>query len=182
MDLQEPENTQFSHFDDIMKKVFTEIPSTFYTAEGVPKMEMSDAIEKGLIAAPLSTQDVIRLKRPDFNDDKTPIMKNTYEGNQIYRKSFQNYFFQLLASNNYYSIDNLKANSNYVPILETINKKEVTESMILEHNIVKETMKQWNEYLEPSRKINREKSREVKNNTTISENNEITVSEIRKRI
>ena len=159
MELQEPENAQFSHFDDVMKKVFTEMEAAFYTVNGVPKIAMADAVAKGLIKAPLSTQEVIRLQRPFFNDDKTGIIKDAPEDKQIYRKAFPNYFFQLLASNNYYSKANLKENTEYAPVLEALNKEEVTHQMILEHNIVRETAIKWNKYLAPSRKINRDKKK-----------------------
>ena len=158
-DLQEPENAQFSHFDDIMKKVFTEMDAAFYTAKGVPKMEMGDAVKKGLIKAPLSTQEVIRLQRPTFNDDKTPLIKDAPEDKQVYRKAYQNYYFQLLASSNYYSKANLKDNVEYTPVLEALNKEEVTQQMILEHNIVRETAIRWAQHLAPSRKINRDKKK-----------------------
>lgn len=159
MGLQEPENGQFSHFDAVMEKVFGKMEAAFYTADGVPKIEMAKAVEKGYIKAPITTQDVIRLKKPTFNEDKTPILKDATPDKQIYRKSFQNYFFQLLAASNYYSKQNLKENSEYAPILEALEKDEVQKQMILEHNIVRETALKWNEYLAPSRKIIRDKKK-----------------------
>lgn len=160
MDLQEVENAQFSHFDDVMKKVFTEMEAAFYTpSKGVAKIAMADAVKKGLIDAPLSTQEVIRLQRPTFNNPRTPIIKDAPENKQIYREAFNNYFFQLLAANNYYSRANLKENSEYAPVLEALDKKEVTDQMILEHNIVRATAIKWNTYLAPSRKINRDKKK-----------------------
>jgi len=173
MGLQEPENSQFSHFDDVMKKVFTEMEAAFYTADGVPKIAMADAVKKGLIKAPLSTQEVIRLKKPFFNDKKTGIIDDAPESEQIYREAFSSYFFQSLASNNYYSKENLKENNEYSPVLEALNREEVIQQMILEHNIVKETLMKWNEYLAPFRKINRNKKKK--------ENEAVNKSEIRKR-
>jgi len=108
MNLQEPENAQFSHFDENMTKVFEGMSAAFYTAEGIPKIAMIEAVKKGYTKEPLSTQDVIKLKRPGFNSDKTPILREVTDDKQIYRKSFPNWFFQLLASNNYYSKQNLK--------------------------------------------------------------------------
>ena len=158
-DLQEVENAQFTHFDDVMKRVFTEMEAAFYTTDGVAKMPMGDAVKKGLIKTPLSTQDVIRLKRPEFNGEKTPIIKDAPEDKQIYRKSFQNYYFQLLASNNYYSKQNLKDNVEHAPILEALTEKQYTDQMIVEHNIVRETAIKWNTHLAPSRKLNRDKKK-----------------------
>ena len=77
--------------------------AAFYTSEGIPKIEMSEAVKKGLIKIPLSTQNVIRLKRPEFNDKRTCII-NYFDSEPIYRESFPTYFFQQLASHNYYSI------------------------------------------------------------------------------
>ena len=159
MDLQEQENAQFTHFDDVMKKVFTEMEAAFYTADGIPKIAMSEAVKKGYTKAPLSTQDVIRLKRPSFNHENTPIIKDAPPEKQVYRKAFQNYFFQLLAANNYYSKQNLKENPEYAPILEALNKDDVAQQMVIEHNIVRETALKWNEYFAPSRKINRDKKK-----------------------
>jgi len=159
MDLQEKENAQFSHFDDVMRKVFTEMPAAFYTAEGVPKIPMDDAVKKKLISAPLSTVEVIKLKRPAFNDKRTPIIKDAPEDKQIYREAFNNYFFQLLASNNYYSKANLKENPDHAPILNALNQTEITQQMIAEHNIVRDTAMNWTDYLAPSRKLQRDKKK-----------------------
>jgi len=181
MDLQEPENSQYSHYDNVMEKIFTEMNAEFYTTDGVLKIPMVDAVAKGLIKAPLSTQDVIRLKRPEFNDKRTAIIRDAPEDKQIYREAFPNYFFQLLASRNYFSKEDLKENDNYFKILETLEK--VTNQMILEHNIVKETSLKWNEYLEPFRKANRDKKRkesEIIND--IVNDDTINTSELRKRI
>ena len=183
MDLQEPENSQYSHFDYVMKKVFTEMNAEFYKTEEVPKIAMIDAITKRLITTPLSTQDVIRLKKPEFNDKSTCINQRDSEDKQIYREAFPNYFFQLLASNNCYSKENLRENNQGVPILELLERKEVIDAMVLEHNIVKETSIKWNEYLESFRKANRDKKRkkkEVINN--IVNDDIINTSELRKRI
>ena len=159
MNLQEPENGQFSHFDDLMKKIFTEMEAAFYTVKGVPKMPMAEAQNKGLIKAPLSTQEVIRLQRPEFNGDRTPLIKDAPEEKQIYRKAFQNYYLQLLGANNYYSKANLKENPEHSEILDALNNKDYTDQMIVEHNIVRETAIKWNQYLAPSRKANRDKKK-----------------------
>jgi hypothetical protein len=159
MDLQEPENAQFSHFDEVMKKVFVDMPASFYTANGVTKIPMDEAIAKGLTKEVLSTQDIIRLKRPNFNSEKTPIIKDAPEGKQVYKKAFENYYFQLLASNNYYSKANLKEDTKYSEVLGALNQTAVTDQMIAEHNIVREVAVKWNEYLAPSRKANRDKKK-----------------------
>lgn len=156
MGLQEVENAQFSHFDDHMTKVFTTMPAAFYTTENVAKLPMSEAIKKGYVETPISTLDVIRLKRSNFNQENTPIIKNATEDKQIYRKAFANFFFQLLASNNYYSKKNLEENVEKNPsspqILEALTRKDVTDQMIAEHNLVHDTAMRWSAYLAPKRK------------------------------
>jgi hypothetical protein len=162
-ELQEPENGQYSHMDDHMRKVFTELPAAFYTADGVAKMPMDEAIKKGHIKAPLSTQDVIRLKakHKNFNTEKTPILKLKPEEahKQIYRKAYPNFFFQLLASNNYYSKKNLENDPARAEILASLVREDVSAQMVHEHNVVHEISARWNAYLAPSRKEQRDKKK-----------------------
>lgn len=180
MNLEEPENSQFCHFDDVMKKVFIEMDAAFYTAEGIPKIKMTEAVKRGLIKIPLSTQDVIRLKRPEFNDKRTGIIKDSPDSEQIYRECFPTYFFPSLAINNYYSKENLEENKEYASVLEALNNEDIIHQMIIEHNIVKETSVKWNEYLAPFHKINRDKKKR-KQKENENENDIINESEIRKR-
>ncbi len=44
-DLQEKENRQYSHFDDLMNKFFTEMEAEFYIDLNHGKILMSEAIE-----------------------------------------------------------------------------------------------------------------------------------------
>lgn len=159
MELQEVENAQFSHMDEHMRKVFCESPAAFYVDATGPKMTMDAAVEKGKIKAPISTEDVIRTKRPDFNGDQTPLFKDAPVGKQIYRKAFNNYFFQMLASYNYFSRKYLTENPEYEEILSVLVNKDTTDAMVKEHNIVRETTVRWNSYLAPSRKIQRDKKK-----------------------
>lgn len=161
MELQEVENAQFSHFDDVMIAAFAKQPAAFYTAEKVPKILMTKAIKEGIITRPLTTEEVIRVKKPTFNNEGTPIIKTVKPEKQVYKKAFPNFFFQLLASNNYYSKQNLKDDENpqMQKVLEALNAENVTQQMIAEHNIVHDTATRWGEYLEPSRKINRDKKK-----------------------
>jgi len=92
-DLKEKENKQYSHFDDLMTKIFVEMNAEFYINSNHNKMLITEAIEQQIIEQSLSTQEVIRLKRPEFNQDDTPIKTR---GNLIYRKSYPNYYIQLL--------------------------------------------------------------------------------------
>jgi hypothetical protein len=140
-DLQEKENKQYSHFDDFMNKIFVEMDSEFYINDNHNKMLMSEAIEQGIIEYPLSTQDVIRLKRPEFNQDNTPIKIKTSD-DLIYRKSFKNYYFQLLASNNFYSKNDL-IRLNKIDCLDILNDETIQKQMIEEYNIIVEVLGKW---------------------------------------
>lgn len=164
MNLQEPETGSFSHFDSVMEQAFAKMPATFYKGNGKKdeKMLMSKALEDKVIDKELTTQDVIRITRPDFYAEDTPLFKlskNVTEEDQIYRKSFNNYYFQLLATLNYYSKQNLEESGDekLLQVLGALNAKEHTDKMVEEHNIVKETARRWNEYLEPIQKAQRDK-------------------------
>lgn len=159
-ELQEPENAQFTHFDAVMSNAFAKLPAVYY-ADKNGKMLMQKAIDQKLISKPLTTEEVIRLKRPEFNADRTPIIKTDDPAKQIYRKSFNNYFFQCLASNNYYSKANL-AESGASDVLNALQSKQLEDAMIAEHNIVHAVASEWKELLEPVRKLNRDKRKKEK--------------------
>lgn len=142
--LQEKENSQYSHFDDFMNKIFVEMYSEFYTDLNYGKMLMIEAIERGIIEHPLSTQDVIRLKRPEFNQDDTSI-KIKASNDLIYRKSFKNYYTQLLASNNFYSKGDL-IRLNKIEILKILDNESIQKQMIEEYNIIIEVLQKWKNY------------------------------------
>lgn len=161
MELQEPENAQFSHFDQVMIDVFSKKAAEFYViGDGAKadKIPMDKAVKDGLIKAPLSTEQVIKLRRPNFNDEQTPIIKTDKPEKQIYRKAYANSYFQLLASCNYYSSEDLKKNptDTNVQLFEILKNKQYTDQMVIEHQIVRDTAARWNEYLEPLRKKNRD--------------------------
>lgn len=77
--LQEKENLQYFHFDDLMNKIFVEMNCEFYSDTNNGRMLMTEAVERNIINKSLSTEEVIRLKRPEFNQDNTLI--KTYDGN-----------------------------------------------------------------------------------------------------
>lgn len=138
-DLQE-ENKQYSHFDDFCNKIFIEMDAEFYSDTNHSKMLMSEAIEREIIKVPLSTQDVIRLKRPEFNQDDTPM--KIRDENIIYQKCFPNYYLQLLISHNCYSKNDL-IRLNKIEILNALNDETMQEQMIQEHNIILDVLKKW---------------------------------------
>lgn len=159
MGLQEPETGSYSHFDPVMEEAFAKLPATFYKGPGEkdPKILMSKALKDGLTDRELTTQEVIRLSRPTFYADDTPLFKlskNVTEEDQIYRKSFNNYYYQILTTLNFYTKQNLKETEDeeMLKVLEVLNTKEHTDKMVEEHNIIKEVSTRWNEYLAPIQK------------------------------
>jgi len=142
--LQEKENLKYSHFDDIMNEIFVNMKAEFYTDDNHGKILMTEAIEQQIINNPLSTQDVIRLKRPEFNQDNTAI--KTKDKEIIYKKCYPNYFIQLLISNNRYSQNDL-IRLNKADILNVLDDKNIQKQMIDEYNIIQETLDKWTEDL-----------------------------------
>src|SRR5205085_7423861 len=77
--LQENENAQFAHFDAVMDTAFAKEAAAFYsfkTESGKPdKMTMQQALNSKVLTAPMSTQEVIRVTHPSFNQENTEIIK-----------------------------------------------------------------------------------------------------------
>jgi hypothetical protein len=138
--LQEKENLQFFHLDDVMNKCFVEINAEFYTDDIYSKMHMTKAIERGIIVHPLSTQQVIRIKRPEFNQDNTPIKLK--DGTITYKKATQNYYMQLLCSLNYYSKNDLALSDDFI-IIGVLDHEIMHKQMMDEHNIIYNTLERW---------------------------------------
>lgn len=161
--LQEPENAQFTHFDPVMTEAFTKMNAVWFT-NGNGKISMEKAVAQKLVPKPLTTEEVIRVKRPEFNADHTAILKLKPEDSakQIYRKAFNNYFFQCLASNNYYSKANLADDPAFAQHLAALKQPEYEAKMIEEHSIVHAVATEWAQHLEPIRKANRDKKKKEK--------------------
>jgi len=138
--LQEKENLQYFHLDDVMNKCFVDMDSEFYSDDFHGRMYMKKSIERGIINHPLSTQDVIRIKRPEFNQDNTPIKLK--DSTYIYKKATQNYYMQLLCSLNYYSKNDLAISDNF-EIIEVLDHEIMQKQMIEEYNIIYNTLEQW---------------------------------------
>lgn len=141
-DLQEQENKQYSHFDTFMSKIFTEMDAEFYPYTLGGKILMSEAIERGIINNSLSTQEIIRLKNPEFNQDDTPIKIKNNE--VIYRKAYSSCYFQLFSSHNHYSKNDL-IRLNKIEILDAINNEVIQKQMIEEYNILQTTCRKWSD-------------------------------------
>ena len=139
-ELQEKENLQFFHLDNVMNKVFIEMDAEFYKDDIHGRILMTEAVERGIIVHPLPTQDVIRIKRPEFNQNNTAVKLK--DGTLIYKKATQNYYMQLLCSLNYYSKNDL-ARSDELEVLDALNHEIMHKQMIEEYNIIYNTLEQW---------------------------------------
>lgn len=148
--LQAQDNAQFARADDVMNEAFgADIPAAFYSYRGADgktiKVPMNEAINSGVIKDPLNTFQVIQQMHPDFNPDR-----------------FNTYFFQNIAAANYYSRAALLQDTNLVQAAKALDRADVRQSMLEEHNMVKAVSAQWHELLEPSRKEQRDRRKREK--------------------
>lgn len=143
--LQAKDNAQFARSDDVMMTAFGgNIPAAFYAfrgQDGKPaKITMAQAIQQGVVQAPgLNTYQVIQVTRPDFNPNR-----------------FNTYFYQNIAAANYYSKAALAADPTLVEVAEGLQRPDIRQAMLNEHNLVKTVSAEWHELLEPGRKIQRD--------------------------
>ena len=135
--LQEKENLQYFHLDDVMNKCFVDMDAEFYSDDIHGRMNMTKAIERVIIDRQLSTQDVIRIKRPEFNQDNTPIKLK--DGSLLHKKSAQNYYMMLLSSFNYYSKNDLAISDDFI-IIGVLDHEIIQKQMIEEYNMIYNTM------------------------------------------
>lgn len=143
--LQAQDNAQFARSDEVMMQAFGgQIPAAFYAfrgQDGKPaKIPMQQAVAQGAVQAPgINTYEVIRLTRPDFDPQR-----------------FNTYFYQNIAAANYYSKAALAADQNLAAAAEALQRDDVRQAMLNEHNTVKAVSAEWHELLEPARKANRD--------------------------
>jgi hypothetical protein len=100
---------------------------------------MAQAVQQGIIPGALNTYDVVRSTHPTFN----PARFNTY-------------FYQNIAASNYYSKSALAADPNLAEVVQALARDDVRQSMLAEHNLVKQVSGIWHQILEPGRKAQRE--------------------------
>ncbi len=147
--LQDETNGSLAKSDNVLNHVFGgQIPSAFYRYIGPDgkkvKITMKDAIEKGLITKPLNTFDVIKAVDPKFDPNR-----------------FNTYFFQNMAGNNIYSGDFLNK-PELADIATALNKEEIRNAMLQEHNYIKQASLDWATLTEPARKAKNEAKKKSK--------------------
>lgn len=147
--LQGQADASYAKVDDVMNAAFNgTIPAAFYRYRedgSTSKVTMDRAIELGLVPeGGLNTFQVIKRIHADFNTTRfADDPDNTY---------FKTYFYQNMAALNYYSKSALMLDDNFKVVADAIKTKEVSDSMLNEHSIVKEASKQWRAYLAPYRR------------------------------
>ena len=145
--LQNPQNAQLTRSDQVMRAAFDgQIPASFYSYRDEngrsTKITMNQAVTQGLISGPMNTYDVIRQTYPDFRS-----------------ASFNTYYFQNIASLNYYSRANLLADPVLQPAAAFFDDPNIQAAMVREHQTIKDVIARWQEVLEPQRRAAREARR-----------------------
>ena len=142
--LQAADNAQFARSDQVMMDAFGgQIPAAFYSYKGADgktaKVSMAQAVQQGLINGAMNTYDVIRASYPTFD----PARFNTY-------------YYQNIAAANYYSKAALAADPALAPAAAALQRDDVRQAMLNEHNVVKAVSAEWHDLLEPGRKAQRD--------------------------
>jgi len=176
--LQDPNNGQIlNQQDEVMNLAFNgAIPSVYYSYN-VPggktaKMFMDDAVQTGQLAAHGNTYQVIASQHP-FRKERDNKGKEVDRGFKI--DELRTYFFQNIASNNYYSIKALTdvvtgldqriaittdpttlndlnvARASYQEKLDALNDPQIRAEMLNEHNIISAVSNEWTIRLEPGK-------------------------------
>ncbi|CAH6421700.1 Hypothetical protein HVR_LOCUS1339 [uncultured virus] len=145
--LHYPTDPQVVIPDDTMNQAFGDIiPAALYPYRGtngkINISTMREAIERGLIVAPLNTYDAISQQYAQFD-----------------RNRIATYYLQNLAALNYFRETRLGAEPTLGPVLEAIQRPDVREAMLREHAIIRQISQLWQATLEPERRAQREARR-----------------------
>lgn len=158
-ELQNADNAQYAHTDDIMTTAFGgNIPATYFSYRGndnkIVKVPMSQAVGS-IIETPANTFDIVTLLYPPGTDIK---------GNRagFDPNNFHTYFFQNFAAANYYSKAALNMDQNLASVSQDLQNAQVRQAMLDEHNLVKDVSNIWSGLLEPSRKVQRDARKKAK--------------------
>ena len=131
--LRNPENKKIGH-------QMIPVPKTV-------KVAMDVAVAQGLVEKPLSTYDVLRRLHPGtFAPEAGPI---------------PTYFYQSIASLNYYSKDALER-AGRAGEVETMLRDDVRQAMLGEHQLIHDNGLAWAAILEPGKKEKREQKKQQK--------------------
>ena len=131
--LQNQANAQLTRSSPVMLKAFGgKIPAEFYT-----KKEMD---EKGNVVK------TTKIRMSDAVKQGVPQM-NTYDTIRAYKTfdpaEFKTYFFQNIASANYYSIADLRQDPELSQVAGYLEQQDIQAHMLSEHQLVKTVSAAW---------------------------------------
>lgn len=155
-ELQDPQEPQFVFSDQLMRTSFdSQIPALFYISNNdqgqILKMFMMEAVRQKVISGPMTTYDVIRKNYPDF-----------------YSNKFESFYFQIVSSLNYYTLQNLNTDPTLKHVLEYLVDANTKISMIQEHELIKNALDGWKLVLNPELNILANKLARLPTNTPIT--------------
>lgn len=152
-------DASWTRSDDVMNAAFGgNIPAAFFRDASKTKWPVSLAQQQG-IATGRNTYEPIMAQNPRHVD-----RASSADGKEKFAfrpDAFKTFFFQNIASANYWSIKNLQDEINRgVTELkgpsDQLTNPTVQQAMINEHQIIKRTTEAWSIILEPERKALRE--------------------------
>ncbi len=145
------ENAQFTKSDAHMDAAFEgKHPAAFYTSKvggkKTLKITMNEAVAQGIVSEPLNTYAIISKLFPPGHTNKSGTSA------AFDKNDFNTYYFQSIASLNYFSREDMADLEQLLPALNYIETSDAKQVMLLDHNIIKAVSKEWATYLEPMRK------------------------------
>lgn len=140
--LQDSANAQLTRSSDVMLKAFDgSIPAEVYIQKDKDesgnvlkstKMRMVDFVAQG--GTNMNTYSVIKGSYPEFDSSH-----------------FKTYFFQNIASVNYYSIKDLRQDADLSQAADILEQENVRTQMLTEHQLVKDVSTSWSVIREAER-------------------------------
>lgn len=158
-------DASWTRSDDVMNAAFGgNIPAAFFRDPQKTKWPVSLAREQNLDTGSNTYDPIMRQNPKHLDRSQSPDGKEKFA---FRPDAFKTFFFQNIASANYWSIKNLQDEINRgVVVLQEpyvqLNDPDVRRAMINEHQIIKRTTEAWSEILEPGRKVLREARKKAK--------------------
>jgi hypothetical protein len=171
MQTQDPTNSRYIRANETFRRCFGQIPAFYYSqvlnpGQGkkkkvVNKVPMTQAIQQGMISAPMSSFEVVSRSDPlRLSKDK--------EGKDVQigfsPEHFEGYYFQSIGALNYVSLRVAQTvnDASYAQAVAYISGEEGKQALIAEHELVKAVGAEWKDVLKPSRAAARSAAKKVK--------------------
>lgn len=141
--------------DNFMLDVFGRMPANFYQYRDpngqITKISMDQAINQGLVTAPMSSYQVLaQLYPPGYRI-------NNKRDDSFRQESFSSHYIQNIINMNYWTIPGLMGNPAYSQIVANLNDSNIQEQLKQEHNIVKSILQQIHDSLDQDKRRLRQK-------------------------